>query len=98
MLVRFAKAELGRLEAESGFTAGFHPDIVTAYRKRLQQLRSVTDERDLYALRSLHFKKLKGDRSHQRSVRLNDQWRLIIEVEEGTTGNTLVLIGIEDYH
>jgi len=36
---------------------------------------------DLYAFKSLHFEKLSGDRSGQRSLRLNRQWRLIVTVD-----------------
>lgn len=58
------------------------------------------DERTLYASRSLHFEKLKGPRREERSVRLNDQWRLILCLEEtaGTKGKTVVILGVEDYH
>jgi plasmid maintenance system killer protein len=31
-------------------------------------------------------------------MRLNDQWRLILEIEEDGQGKTLVIVGIEDYH
>ena len=77
--------------------AGLGRDIVKAYRKVMQLLRSAVDERDLYAVKSLHFEKLKGNRSHQRSLRLNRQFRLIIEIEEENE-KTIVVISIEDYH
>lgn len=48
-------------------------------------------------MKSLHYEKLKGKRSHQRSMRLNDQFRLIVEIEEAN-GRTVVVISIEDYH
>jgi len=56
------------------------------------------DEREFYALKSLHFEKLKGDRAHQRSMRLNSQWRLILEFEEDSDGKIAVIVSIEDYH
>ncbi len=100
MKVRHAKADLERLEREAGFTAGYSEDVVTPFRRRMQQIRAAIDERAFYALKSLHFEKLKGARSHQRSMRLNDQWRLIVELQEGLDGQgkTLVVVGIEDYH
>ena len=45
-----------------------------------------------------NFEKLKGDRSHQHSIRLNLQWRLILEVEEDEAGKLIAIVGIEDYH
>jgi len=98
MVVRFKRADLERLEVEVGYTAGLAAAVVTAYRRRMQQIRAAPDERTFYALKSLHFEKLKGDRTHQRSMRLNDQWRLILEFEEDPTGKVVVIVDIEDYH
>lgn len=98
MEVAFADDDLDRLETDKAFTAGFSHVIVSAYRKQLWYIRSVADERDLYAKRSLRFKRMKGDRSHQHSIRLNDQWRLILELDESTTPKTVVVVKIEDYH
>lgn len=61
-------------------------------------LRDAEDERDLYALKSLHFEKLKGARAHQRSLRLNDQFRLIVEIVPTGARNAVVVVSIEDYH
>lgn len=98
MNVEFATDELDRLEVEPEFKAGLPRGVVKAYRKRIQMIRAAKDERDLYRMRSNRFKKLKGDRSYQRSMRLNDQWRLILEVVEARPGNIIRVISIEDYH
>lgn len=52
----------------------------------------------LYQLHSLHCEKLKGDRSHQHSIRLNDQWRLIFELEGKGAAKVVAIVSIEDYH
>ncbi len=31
-------------------------------------------------------------------MRLNDQFRLVLEIEEGPKGKRLLIINIEDYH
>src|SRR5207249_4009525 len=80
---------LDRLETDPNFKAGFGTATVKAYRKRMQQIRAAADERDLYALKSLHFEKLKGKRANQGSVRLNDQWRLILEIIPGQPKNRI---------
>lgn len=64
----------------------------------MQAIRAAEDERTFYAMKSLHFEKLKGNRSHQHSMRLNDQWRLILEFECTNDGKVVLVIGIEDYH
>lgn len=98
MNVEFATDELERLEIDTEFDAGFAEPIVKAYRKRIQFIRAALDERDLYAMKSNRFKKLKGDRSHQKSIRLNDQWRLILEVVEANPEKKIRVVAIEDYH
>jgi proteic killer suppression protein len=98
MKVRFAAGPLERLETDPKFTDGHSAAIVKLYRKRMNLIRQAMDERDLYAMKSNHFEKLKGARSHQRSVRLNDQWRLILELEGEGTSKTVVIVAIEDYH
>lgn len=98
MEVRFEKASLGRLEADPHFTDGYEPALVKAFRKRMQMIRAAVDERPFYALRSLHYEKLVGDRQGQSSMRLNDQWRLILRIEVEASGKRVVIISITDYH
>ena len=98
MEVRFADVRLGRLEVDAKYDAGFPQSTVSAFRKRMQQIRSAVDERDFYNLKSLHFEKLKGNRDHQHSMRLNEQWRLIVEFEGSAPKKTIVIVAIEDYH
>ena len=98
MDVWFADDKLDRLETDASFTAGFSPAIVKAFRRRMQQIRAALYERDLYAVKSLHFEKLVGDREGQRSLRLNRQYRLIVELESQSESKIVNIIGIEDYH
>ena len=98
MRVHHAEKKLERLEFDPTYTAGFGPDVVKAYRKRMQFIRAANDERDFYNMKSLHYEKLKGNRSHQRSMRLNDQYRLILEIKNDPVGKIVVIISIEDYH
>lgn len=98
MDVRFADDRLQELEADPSSAAGFGQDVVRSYRKKLQFIRAAMDEREFYAMKSLHFEKLQGKRSHQRSVRLNKQWRLVIELEETQARKVVVIVSIEDYH
>lgn len=96
--VSYRDESLERLERDAKYTAGFSPAIVRAFRKHMWAIRSAVDERDLRQRKSTHFEKLKGDRGHQNSMRLNDQWRLIIEIEGKGNVKKLVVVGIEDYH
>lgn len=96
MDVEFQNPQLAELEAagEGGLPSG----VARAYRKRIMAIRAAVDERDLYMTKSNRFKKMEGGRSHQHSMRLNDKWRLILEVVKGKPKNTIIVVAIEDYH
>jgi proteic killer suppression protein len=98
MEVAFGDDDLDRLETDAKFDAGFSPGVVKAFRKRMQMIRSAVDERLFYAMKSAHFEKLKGNREGQYSMRLNDQWRLILGFAGEAPNKTAVVISIEDYH
>ena len=97
MKIRFRDASLDDLESKAG-DAGWPPGVVKAYRKRLQLIRAADDERVFYGLKSLHYEKLKGNRKHQRSMKLNDQWRLVLEIEGNAPNKVVCIVSIEDYH
>jgi len=98
MDVRFGDPALQRLSEDPDYTHGLDAGLVKAFRKRIQIIRAALDERAFYELKSLHYEKLKGDRAGQRSMRLNDQWRLILRIEEDDRGKQIVVIEIADYH
>jgi len=94
----FENDDLEKMETDPAFSGAYSDAVVKAFRKRMQQIRAAVDERTFYALKSLRFEKLKGKRSHQHSMRLNDQYRLILEMEHSGKANRIVIINIEDYH
>lgn len=98
MDVDFEDESLRRLEEDPSFDCGFGRDVVKAFRKKMQAIRAAVDERDFYAMKSLHFEKLKGDREGQHSMRLNSQWRLILRLEKRESGKLVVIISVVDYH
>jgi proteic killer suppression protein len=57
----------------------FQKNILIQYKNRVSLLESIDQITDLYSFKSLHFEKLKGERAGQSSIRINDQYRLIIE-------------------
>ena len=68
------------------------------FRRRIQTIEGAPDERTFRQLKALHFEKLQGARSHQWSMRLNKQYRLIIEIEKRPGGNKINIMNIGDYH
>ena len=94
--VRFADESLKGLETTDD--PAFSKGVIKAFRLRMQTIRGARDERDFYVLKSLRFKKLEGQRKHQYSMRLNKQFRLILQFEGSGQDKTVVVVGIEDYH
>lgn len=94
----FQDKSLDRLETDPHFDGGYASEVVRAFRKRMQQIRAAPDERVFYSQRSLRFERLAGARKHQYSMRLNDQWRLILEFRGDGSDKRVAIIGIEDYH
>lgn len=98
MNVEFGDDSLEQVFYDPRSTGGFSRDIVKAFRKRVQQIMSALDERDFYASKGLRFEKLKGKRREQYSMRLNDQYRLILQLKGSGPSRLAVVLSIEDYH
>lgn len=98
MEVEFDDDDLDQLEVDPRFTMGHAQNVVRGFRKVMQAIRAASDERDLYNLRGLRFEKLQGKRAHQHSLRINDQWRLVVELPASNQSKKIRVIKIEDYH
>ncbi len=100
MEVTHADSGLERIEADESYNGKLDAALVRSFRKVMNIIRSVTNETELANWRSLNFEKLKGNRSEQFSLRLNKQWRLIVEIEKrtGKNNNVCLVIEITDYH
>ena len=98
MEVEFADDDLDRLETDRRFDAGVGQSVVKGFRKVLQAIRAAPDENEFYQLRRFNFEKLKGNRSHQHSFRLDKQFRLIVEFAGKGRNRVVRIIEIVDYH
>lgn len=100
MRLRFEDEDLRRLFEDASFR---HPrlgdDLVKSYRKKLAFLSAAMNVQDVRSMKSLHLEKLSGKRKGQHSIRLNDQWRVILRFEQAQTeGTVTVIVEIIDYH
>jgi proteic killer suppression protein len=99
VLLEFEDDDLRRLYEEPDFRLpSLGSDLTTQYRKKVALLANAADERDLRALRSLHFEKLVADRDGQHSIRLNKQYRLIFRLRTDDAGRVAIVIEVVDYH
>ena len=94
----FASKQLKALYEEEKGANKYEPAVVDAFFGIMARIDAAVDERDLRKLKSRRLEKLKGDRAGQYSMRLNGQWRLILEIAEDEQGRVLLVLEIVDYH
>jgi len=96
----FANKKLEQLYTAEAGANKYPPEVVDAFFKKMALIRTAKDENDLRAFKSLHFEKLQGERGlrGERSIRLNQQFRLILRLETDEQGKLVCIISIEDYH
>jgi proteic killer suppression protein len=101
METRHDDPDLEAAETDPDYRGQLDAKLVRALVKVMNIVRNfVQNETQLRGFRGLKFEPLKRERSHQHSLRLNDQWRLIVEIEKrpGPNSNVLVVKEIDDYH
>ncbi len=98
MKVVFADPVLEAIETEDAGKTKLPVSVIKSARRKLTVLRAAGDDRSLRNWKSLHYEKLKGGREGLRSIRVNDQYRMVLILDETTTPQTVTIIAIEDYH
>lgn len=98
MRIVFADDGLELIETDQAGATRLPVAVIKSARRKLTILRAAIDDRSLRNWKSLHYEKLKGDREGQRSIRLNDQYRMVFELDEETDPQTATILTIEDYH
>ena len=98
MEIVFADPTLGLIETEEAGQTKLPVAVIKSARRKLTVLRAATDDRSLRNWKSLHYEKLKGDRDGCRSIRVNDKYRIVFTLDEGTQPPTVTIVAIEDYH
>jgi proteic killer suppression protein len=94
----FKSKDLLLLYTEEKNAHRYSAGVVDAFFEVMSVITSATSEADFRALKSLHYEKLKGARAGQISLRLNKQYRLIIQNELDEQGKIIWVIEIVDYH
>jgi toxin HigB-1 len=93
MIKSFAAKETEKIFQRS-FSRRLPPDIQLVARRKLEILDAAEALSDLLVPPSNHLEKLSGDRQHQHSIRINDQWRICFEWRDGNAYQ----VEIVDYH
>jgi proteic killer suppression protein len=98
MEIEFADPEMEKLAKDAKYIGKHSFAKIKKFRERITRIMQAMDRRDLYAQKSLRLEKLKGERKHQHSIRLNDQNRLIVEFIKKEHMEIAKVIAMEDYH
>ena len=98
MRVTFADEQLARICTDEAHRLGLPFAVIRAARRKIIQLDAARDERDLRNLKGMNYKKLSGRRDGQRSIRINDQYRIVFTLVESESPPVITIIEIGDTH
>jgi len=98
MDVIFSNTDLAAIETKDAAKTKLPVAVIKSVRRKLTVLRAATDERTLREWKSLHYKKLQGGMDGYRSIRVNDKYRIVLQIDTDANPNILTIFSIEDYH
>ena len=93
MILNFRCKKTHKLFLRESVAAQWRTIAPVALRK-LSYLHAASALEDLRVPPGNHLEKLKGNRKHQYSIRINQQWRICFEFEGGNASNVEII----DYH
>src|SRR5881396_3745627 len=98
MDVEFRDKTLALIETDRAAETKLPIAVINSLRDKLVVIRAAPDERTLRNWKSLHYEKLRGGRSGRRSIRINQQWRMVFTIDTERTPNKITVLSVEDYH
>ena len=102
MKVEFADEDIAQICTDQAYRLGLPVAVIRSARDKIIQLEAARDERDLRNLKGLHYKmhykKGKGARADERSVRINDQYRIVFTLSDEEHPPIIRITQIGDTH
>lgn len=96
MRFKFKDKKLERLYTSEEGAHKFPNLIVKRFFEVVATITAVPDIRDLYNLKGLRFKKLRRDPTLH-SMRLNQQYRLLVTIQRDGNGQFILILEIDDH-
>jgi len=81
MEVEFRDSKLALIETDRAAETKLPLSVITSARRKLVMIRAAPDERTMRNWKSLHYEQMSGNRQGERSIRLNDQWRMMLDID-----------------
>lgn len=98
MDIEFVDSDLALIETDDAAKTKLPIAVIKSARRKLTILRAATDDRSLRNWKSLHYEKLKGNREGQRSIRVNEKYRIVFLLDSESEPQKASILSIEDYH
>ncbi len=94
MEIEFGDKKLELIETDRAADTKLPIAVINSLRNKLQFLRGAPDERSIRNWRSLHYEKMAGE---ERSIRINDQYRLIFTIDTALQPNKITVLRVWDH-
>jgi proteic killer suppression protein len=94
MDIEFRDETLALVETDRAAETKLPVSVINSLRKKLGVIHAAPDERTLRNWKSLHYEKMAGE---ERSIRLNDQYRLIFTLNTECRPNKVTVLRIWDH-
>ena len=98
MRIGFKSKKLEKLYTQEKGARKYPPPVVDAFFELVSTIQAADSLLDLYALESLHFEQLGGDRKGDRSFILHDRWRLEVVLEKDRQGYMVTILKISKHY
>jgi toxin HigB-1 len=94
MDIVYADKKLAMVETDEAPKTKLPISVIESMRNKVRFLRNAPDERSIRNWKSLHYEKMEGD---EKSIRLNDQYRLIFTIDTTANPNKITILRVWDH-
>jgi proteic killer suppression protein len=98
MKIEFGEKRLALIRTEQAHELGLPFAVIKSCREKLNFIEAAPDERSLRNWRSLRFKNLEGEKDDRRSIRINDQYRIVFTINNDDNPPVVTIWEIGDTH
>ncbi len=94
MEITYTDKRLSLVETDRAFETRLPPAVIESMRNKVRFLKNAPDERSLRSWKSLNYEKHENG---ERSIRLNDQFRLMFTIDTETKPNRITVLRVWDH-
>lgn len=98
MEVEFRDSKLALIETNRAAETKLPLSVINSARRKLILIRAAPDERTMRNWKSLHYEKMSGGRKGERSIRLNEQWRMSIDLDDSCSPAKVIVLEITNHY